>query len=186
MGTPSVAPSAMAAEPNVTFKDIQGNSVQLASFKGKVVLVNFWGTWCAPCREEIPLLIGMQQKYADKGFTLVGVATNDELSDVNPFVHNTQFTVDGQQRTMNYPIMMGTDDISSEFGGLIGMPTSILITRDGKIAKKAYIGILSGRPGGEGCGERARILSRSRRIFIPIFTFAAIGARHFYFCFVGW
>jgi cytochrome c-type biogenesis protein len=142
VGTPSVAPSAMAAEPNVTFKDIQGNSVQLASFKGKVVLVNFWGTWCAPCREEIPLLIGMQQKYADKGFTLVGVATNDELSDVNPFVHNTQFTVDGQQRTMNYPIMMGTDEISSEFGGLIGMPTSILITRDGKIAKK-YIGILS-------------------------------------------
>jgi cytochrome c-type biogenesis protein len=142
VGTPSVAPSAMAAEPNVTFKDIQGNSVQLASFKGKVVLVNFWGTWCAPCREEIPLLIGMQQKYADKGFTLVGVATNDELSDVNPFVHNTQFTVDGQQRTMNYPIMMGTDEISSQFGGLIGMPTSILITRDGKIAKK-YIGILS-------------------------------------------
>jgi cytochrome c-type biogenesis protein len=142
VGTPSVAPSAMSAEPNVTFKDIQGNSVQLASFKGKVVLVNFWGTWCAPCREEIPLLIGMQQKYADKGFTLVGVATNDELSDVNPFVHNTQFIVDGQQKTMNYPIMMGTDEISSQFGGLIGMPTSVLITRDGKIAKK-YIGILS-------------------------------------------
>ena len=142
VGTPSVAPSAMVMEPNVTFKDIQGNSVQLASFKGKVVLVNFWGTWCAPCREEIPLLIGMQQKYADKGFTLVGVATNDELSDVNPFVHNTQFNVDGQQKTMNYPIMMGTDEISSQFGGLIGMPTSILITRDGKIAKK-YIGILS-------------------------------------------
>ena len=142
VGTPSVAPSAMAAEPNVTFKDLQGNSLQLSSLKGKVVLVNFWGTWCAPCREEIPLLIGMQQKYADKGFTLVGVATNDELSDVNPFVHNTQFSVNGQQATMNYPIVMGTDDISSQFGGLIGMPTSILITRDGKIAKK-YIGILS-------------------------------------------
>jgi cytochrome c-type biogenesis protein len=138
----SIAASAMAAEPNVTFKDLQGNNVQLASLKGKVVLVNFWGTWCAPCREEIPLLIGMQQKYASKGFTLVGVATNDELKDVIPFVQNTKFGVGGQQMTMNYPIMMGTDDISSQFGGLIGMPTSILITRDGKIAKK-YIGILS-------------------------------------------
>jgi cytochrome c-type biogenesis protein len=138
----AVAASAMAAEPNVTFKDLQGNNVQLASLKGKVVLVNFWGTWCAPCREEIPLLIGMQQKYASKGFTLVGVATNDDIKDVNPFVKNTQFDVSGQQMTMNYPIMMGTDDISSQFGGLIGMPTSILITRDGKIAKK-YIGILS-------------------------------------------
>ena len=142
VGTPIAANSAMAAEPDVTFKDLQGNNVQLASLKGKVVLVNFWGTWCAPCREEIPLLIGMQQKYASKGFTLVGVATNDDIKDVNPFVKNTQFNVSGTQMTMNYPIMMGTDDISSQFGGLIGMPTSILITRDGKIAKK-YIGILS-------------------------------------------
>lgn len=132
----------LEAEPDVTFKDIQGNSLQLSSLKGKVVLVNFWGTWCAPCREEIPLLIGMQQKYAGRGFTLVGVATEDELSAVTPFVHNTQFNVDGKQMTMNYPITMGNDDIATQFGGLIGMPTSILITRDGKIAKK-YIGILS-------------------------------------------
>ncbi len=144
VGTSAARPgeAGFAAEPNVTFKDLQGNSLQLSSLKGKVVLVNFWGTWCAPCREEIPLLIGMQQKYADRGFTLVGVATEDDLSAVTPFVHNTQFNVDGRQMTMNYPITMGTDDIATQFGGLIGMPTSILITRDGKIAKK-YIGILS-------------------------------------------
>jgi cytochrome c-type biogenesis protein len=136
---PSISTAGLAAEPDVTFKDIQGNNVQLASLKGKVVLVNFWGTWCAPCREEIPMLIGMQQKYGGKGFTLLGVATNDELKDVIPFVHNTQFGVGGQQMTMNYPIVMGTDEIATDFGGLIGMPTTILITRDGKIAKK-YIG----------------------------------------------
>ncbi len=85
------------------------------------------------------MLIGMQQKYGGKGFTLLGVATNDELKDVIPFVHNTQFGVGGQQMTMNYPIVMGTDEIATDFGGLIGMPTTILITRDGKIAKK-YIG----------------------------------------------
>ncbi|HEY6443985.1 MAG TPA: TlpA disulfide reductase family protein [Candidatus Acidoferrales bacterium] len=129
----------LADEPNVTFKNLQGNDVALSSFKGKVVLVNFWGTWCEPCRGEIPILIKMQQQYADKGFTVLGVATNDDVKAVDPFVHNTQFNVDGHQMTMNYPIVMGSDDISTKFGGLLGMPTSFLISRDGKIIKR-YIG----------------------------------------------
>jgi cytochrome c-type biogenesis protein len=134
--------AALPSEPNVTFKDLQGNSLTLASLKGKVVLVNFWGTWCEPCRTEIPILISLQQKYNSRGFTLLGVATDDELSAVEPFVRNSQFNVDGRSQTMNYPVVMGTDEISTQFGGLIGMPTSFLITRDGKIAKK-YIGILT-------------------------------------------
>lgn len=131
--------SSLQAEPDVTFKDLQGNNVTLASFKGKTVLVNFWGTWCEPCRGEIPILIDMQQQYASKGFTVLGVATNDEVKTVDPFVHTTEFNVDGKQMTMNYPIVMGSDDISSQFGGLLGMPTSFLINRDGKIVKR-YIG----------------------------------------------
>jgi cytochrome c biogenesis protein CcmG, thiol:disulfide interchange protein DsbE len=129
-------------EPDVAFKDLQGNDVKLSSFKGKVVLVNFWGTWCEPCRGEIPILISLQQKYGPKGFTLLGVATNDEEKTVDAFIHNTQFNVGGQQMTMNYPVVMGSDDISTKFGGLIGMPTSFLITRDGKIFKR-YIGALT-------------------------------------------
>ncbi len=132
----SIATTDLPAEPNVTFKDIQGNDVPLASLKGKVVLVNFWGTWCSPCREEIPLLMSLQQKYESKGFTMLGIDTGEELKDVVPFVKNTQFSVNGQQMMMNYPIVMGTDDISTAFGGLIGTPETILITRDGKIAKK--------------------------------------------------
>jgi cytochrome c biogenesis protein CcmG, thiol:disulfide interchange protein DsbE len=135
-------PAALADEPDVTFKDLQGKDVTLASFKGKVVLVNFWGTWCEPCRGEIPILISMQQKYGPKGFTLLGAATNDEEKAVDTFIHTTQFNVGGQQMTMNYPIVMGSDDISNKFGGLLGMPTSFLITRDGKIAKR-YIGSLN-------------------------------------------
>ncbi len=135
-------PATLQDEPDVTFKDLQGKDVTLAGFKGKVVLVNFWGTWCEPCRGEIPILIGLQEKYGPKGFTLLGAATNDEEKTVDAFVHNTQFNVGGQEMTMNYPIVMGTDDISTKFGGLLGMPTSFLITRDGKIAKR-YIGSLN-------------------------------------------
>jgi thiol-disulfide isomerase/thioredoxin len=135
-------PATLADEPDVTFKDLQGNDVKLSSLKGKVVLVNFWGTWCEPCRGEIPILISMQQKYSPRGFTLLGAATNDELKTVDSFVHTTQFNVGGQQMLMNYPIVMGSDDISTQFGGLLGMPTSYLITRDGKIAKR-YIGSLN-------------------------------------------
>ena len=66
------------AAPDVTFKDLDGERRPLSSLKGKVVVVNFWATWCDPCREEIPWLIEFQQKYADKGFTLVGVAMDEE------------------------------------------------------------------------------------------------------------
>ncbi len=138
----SKSASDLANEPDVTFKDLQGKDVTLASYKGKVVLVNFWGTWCAPCRGEIPILIDLQDKYSGQGFTLLGVATNDQVDVVTPFVRNTKFAVNGQSVTMNYPIVMGNDDIDTKFGGLIGMPTSFLISRDGKIVKR-YIGALA-------------------------------------------
>jgi cytochrome c biogenesis protein CcmG, thiol:disulfide interchange protein DsbE len=137
--TGSETATPLADEPSVTFKDLQGNSVALSSFKGKVVLVNFWGTWCEPCRGEIPILIDMQQQYSGKGFTILGVATNDEEKTVDPFIHTTQFNVNGHEMLMNYPIVMGSDDIATQFGGLLGMPTSFLISRDGKIIKR-YIG----------------------------------------------
>lgn len=133
----------LADEPNVAFKDLEGHDVTLASLKGKVVLVNFWATWCDPCRIEIPWMMEFQQKYASRGFTMLGVAMDDEgKSVIEPFVETTHFDVNGQPTTMNYPIVLGNDDIASKFGGLFGLPTSILITRDGKIQKK-YIGLVS-------------------------------------------
>lgn len=147
MGAPSGGTakpaSALANEPNVTFKDLQGQDISLESMKGKVVLLNFWATWCAPCQGEIPILIGLQQKYSSKGFTMLGAAMDDEGKKVvEPYVQDTKFTVGGQSMTMNYPIVLGNDDIASKFGGLLGMPTSFLISRDGKIVKK-YMGALS-------------------------------------------
>jgi thiol-disulfide isomerase/thioredoxin len=129
--------------PAVTFKDLQGNGVPLSSLKGKVVLVNFWATYCPPCRIEIPWMIDFQQKYSSQGFTMLGVAMDDEGAEiVKPFVQRTQFDVNGHPMTMNYPIVTGDDDIAAKFGGIIGYPTSFLITRDGKIAKK-YLGLVS-------------------------------------------
>ncbi|HTW24764.1 MAG TPA: cytochrome c biogenesis protein CcdA [Candidatus Baltobacteraceae bacterium] len=138
---PPPAEANLSPEPNVTFKDLQGNNVPLASYKGKVVLLNFWGTWCEPCQHEIPMLISLQDKYSGKGFTMLGAATNDEDDAVNKFIHTSKFDVGGQETLMNYPIVMNDDDIVAKFGGIIGMPTSFLITRDGKIYR-SYIGSL--------------------------------------------
>lgn len=129
--------------PDVTFKDLQGKDVRLADLKGKVVVVNFWATWCEPCQIEIPWMIGFQEKYAEKGFTLLGVAMDDEgKSVVGPYVEKTQFDVDGKKMAMNYPIVIGNDDLSSKFGGLIGLPTTVVVGRDGKIHKR-FLGLVS-------------------------------------------
>ncbi len=119
--------------PDIKLKDLDDKDVALADFKGKVVLVNFWATWCDPCRVEIPWLIDMQAKYGAKGFTVVGVAMDDEgKSVVAPFVAKERFDVNGQQLPMSYPILLGNDDASNKFGGILGFPTSFLISRDGK------------------------------------------------------
>ena len=129
--------------PDVTFKNLQGQDVSLASLKGKVVIVNFWATWCEPCRVEIPWMIGFHQKYADKGLTILGVAMDDEgRSVVAPFVGKERFDVNGGQSQMNYPIVIGNDAAADKFGGLIGYPTSVLIDRDGKQVK-SITGLIS-------------------------------------------
>lgn len=141
--TKFVSKSGPPSAPDVTFDQLQGGDLPLASLKGKVVLVNFWATWCEPCQIEIPWMIGFQQKYARQGFTILGVAMDDSGKKVvDPFVHNTQFDVDGTKMTMSYPIMIGNEDIAEKFGGLIGLPTSVLISRDGKVVKR-FIGLVN-------------------------------------------
>jgi cytochrome c-type biogenesis protein len=129
--------------PEVTFKDLDGKDARLTQYKGKVVLVNFWATWCEPCYVEIPWLIEMQQKYEAKGFTVLGISMDDEgKSAVIPFLAKERFNVNGQKLPMNYPIVIGSDDVADKFGGLLGYPTSFLISRDGKIVKKVQ-GLIS-------------------------------------------
>ncbi|HME11288.1 MAG TPA: cytochrome c biogenesis protein CcdA [Candidatus Acidoferrum sp.] len=123
--------------PELTLKDLDGKDVSLAQYRGKIVLVNFWATWCAPCREEIPWLIEMQKAYGDKGFTVLGIAMDEEgKSAVAPYVQTEKFDVNGTPTLMSYPILLGNDAAADKFGGLLGYPTSVLISRDGRQIKR--------------------------------------------------
>jgi cytochrome c-type biogenesis protein len=129
--------------PDVTLKGLDGHDVPLSQYKGKVVLVNFWATWCEPCQIEIPWLIEMQQRYSSKDFTILGVDVDDEDSKVvSAYVEKERFDVNGTKSQMNYPILRGDDAVADKFGGLLGYPTSFLISRDGKIVKKVQ-GLIS-------------------------------------------
>jgi thiol-disulfide isomerase/thioredoxin len=135
----SVANASSAAKPapDVTLKDLDGKDLSLTQYRGKVVLVNFWATWCEPCQVEIPWLIEMQQKYSAKGFTVLGIAMDEEGAPVViPWVQKERFDVNGSKSQMNYPIVIGNDTVADKFGGLLGYPTSILVSRDGKILKR--------------------------------------------------
>lgn len=145
--------SLTSSDLSVSFNDSHGKDISLklpcsnnctaSPLQGKVVLVNFWATWCDPCRGEIPSLIEFQKQNADKGFTLLGIAMDDDGARVvQPFVNKTEFDVNGKQMTMNYPIVIGSDSVADKFGGLWAYPTSVLLTRDGKIAKR-FVGALT-------------------------------------------
>ncbi|MGC1186287.1 MAG: redoxin family protein [Candidatus Acidiferrales bacterium] len=116
--------------------DLDGKQVTLSDYKGKVVLVDFWATWCGPCHIETPWLIDLQQKYGPRGLVILGVAMDEEgKSIVAPFVASQLFDVNGQNEPINYRILLGTDDIGDKFGGLEGYPTNMFFTRDGRKVK---------------------------------------------------
>ncbi len=120
-----------------------GNELDLSPYQGKVVLVNFWATWCSPCLIEIPWMIEFQDTYADRGFTVLGVSMDDEgRAVVEPWLREQRFDVNGQERPVNYPILVGNEKIGEQFGGIIGLPTTLVIGRDGKIVKR-FIGLAS-------------------------------------------
>ena len=133
-GAPSAgAPSKPTDAPTVTLKDLNDKDVTLQQYKGEVVLVNFWATWCAPCKVEIPWMIEFQQKYSPRGFTILGVSMDEDgKKAIQPFLDKERFDVNGQQEAMSYPILLGNDAIADKFGGILGLPTSMLFNRDGK------------------------------------------------------
>lgn len=115
------------AAPNFSLTDIFGQKVSLEDYRGKVVMVDFWATWCGPCRMEIPGFIQLQKKYGPEGFQIIGLSMDDDPQPVREFY---------KQFGMNYPVAMGNAKIGELYGGIIGLPTTFLIGRDGHIYDK--------------------------------------------------
>jgi peroxiredoxin len=128
---PSIKPAPnRAPAPAFTLQDAKGTNVSLADFKGKVVLLNFWATWCGPCKVEIPWFEEFQTKYANQGFAVVGVSMDDDgWKSVKPFM---------EARNINYPIVLGNEAVSQAYGGIDSLPTTLLIDREGRIAAQHH------------------------------------------------
>ena len=123
--------------PHAVFRDYEENWSRLEEYKGQVILVNFWATWCPPCEIEMPTLIQLQEEYGAKGFTVIGIAMDDEGAEtVKPFVETRRFEVRGDKRALNYPVYLGTQDMAEEFGVRDEYPSSFLISRDGRQVKR--------------------------------------------------
>jgi peroxiredoxin len=122
--------------PEFALKDSNGQTVHLADYKGKVVLLDFWATWCGPCKIEIPWFIEFEQQFKDRGFAVLGVSMDEDGWDaVKPYMDDLK---------INYRIMLGNEQVSDIYGGVESLPTTLLIDRQGKIAS-IHIGLSQGK-----------------------------------------
>jgi peroxiredoxin len=125
--------NAKKANLNFTLRDLNGRDVKLSDYRGKVLLLDFWATWCVPCKVEIPAFVDLYKTYKAKGFEVIGVVAMDEFTKAKPFV---------QQYGINYTVLNGVDreDIEDAFGPLFALPTSLIIARDGRICAR-HVGL---------------------------------------------
>lgn len=120
--------------PAWSLDDLQGKPVKLSDFKGKIVVLNFWATWCPPCVAEIPDFIEIEKEYRGKGVAVVGVSIDSlQPSEVAVFV---------KKAGINYPIVMSTDEVTTKYGADDGVPITLIIRPDGTIADK-HLGIVT-------------------------------------------
>jgi peroxiredoxin len=113
--------------PEFNLRSVDGKKVSLSDYKGKAVLINFWATWCAPCKIEMPWLVALRSQYAPQGFEILGVNEDDAGT---PRAKLAKF---GQEQGLNYPLLVGDDAMSRKYGGVEFLPTSYFVGRDGKI-----------------------------------------------------
>ena len=122
--------------PEFALKDSNGQTVHLSDYKGKVVLLDFWATWCGPCKIEIPWFMEFEQQFKDRGFAVVGVSMDEDgWNVVKPYI---------QEMKINYRVVLGNEQVSDLYGGLDSLPTTLLIDRQGKIAS-VHIGLSRGK-----------------------------------------
>ncbi|HEY6344083.1 MAG TPA: TlpA disulfide reductase family protein [Bryobacteraceae bacterium] len=128
-----IEPQNRKPAPDFTLNDSTGAPVTLSAFRGQVMLLNFWATWCAPCRVEIPMLMELQRAHRDGRFAVLGVALDDAgWKAVKPYV---------QERKIDYPVLVADDRIADLFGGLQAVPTTLMIDKQGRVAS-THLGLL--------------------------------------------
>ena len=122
--------------PDFVLKDVNGKTVRLSDYRGKVVLLDFWATWCSPCQIEIPWFMDLERRNKDKGFAVLGVSMDDDgWESVKPFL---------SQLGVNYRVVIGDSETAQLYGGVDALPTTFLIDRDGKIAA-VHVGLADRR-----------------------------------------
>jgi len=117
------------ANLNITLKDMNDADFRMSDLKGKVVLVNFWASWCAPCLAEIPEFIKVREQYHGRGFEIVGISTDDTPAQLREFAAKNK---------TNYPLVQVSAEVEDAYGPVFGLPTSILIARDGSVCKRHF------------------------------------------------
>src|ERR1700716_4564188 len=124
--TPRIAKSTVA--PDFSLESLEGKTMRLSDFRGKAVLLNFWATWCGPCKIEMPWFIELQQKYGSQGLQVVGVAMDDaSKEDIAKFA---------KDMGVNYPVLIGKEAVGDSYGGIPALPETFFIGRDGKVVDK--------------------------------------------------
>jgi peroxiredoxin len=134
---PKIAPAGAESAPDFALKDIAGNEVKLADYKGKVVALNFWATWCGPCNLETPWLVELREQYHKQGFEIIGVSV-DSLNEYDP----AEVSAFIKKHKVGYPVVMATKEMVDAFGPVTGLPTTLVIDRQGKIRHR-HRGLIS-------------------------------------------
>jgi peroxiredoxin len=133
-GTDAKDAANLKPAPDFTLQDSNGATVSLADYRGKVVLLNFWATWCGPCKIEIPWFMEFEQQYKNKGFEVLGVSMDDDgWEAVKPYI---------TEKKMNYRVVLGNDSVAKDYGGIDALPTTFVINQDGKIVA-SHVGLVN-------------------------------------------